>query len=330
MIVNSKGKEQFTLHAFAYTMYNNASPVIYTIIVTYNGAQWIRRCLSALAHSSVHEFTVVVDNASTDDTVGIIKTEFPYNELIQNKTNAGFGAANNLAIEIAMRHKADFIFLLNQDVYVYKNAIAQLLRVMQQYNEYGILSPIQQSGNEETLDYSFKKYLARVCTKEELKAVAEKTDIHKTAVAVRFVNAAAWMIRAAVVYKVGYFHPLFFHYGEDNNYSSRVQYHGFKVGICLNSYVIHDRRQQADKQKELLQKIRTIVRYTATDVRKSFAAAYLQAWWKYFSLRRKAAAFRNSSISNALREEWLFLNDIAAIRQYRKQMQLPYDSGLEN
>jgi GT2 family glycosyltransferase len=203
----------------------------------------------------------------------------------------------------------------------------QLLQVMQQYNDYGIVSPIQQSGDNKTLDSNFKKYIARVCTKEELKAIEEKTYTRNTtAVAVRFVNAAAWMIRAAVIYKVGYFHPLFFHYGEDNNYSSRVQYHGFKIGICLNSYVVHDRRQQADKQKELLQKIKTVVRYTATDIRKSFAAAYLQAWWKYFSLRRKAAAFHNSIISKALKEEWFFLKDIDMIRQYRKQMELPYDS----
>jgi GT2 family glycosyltransferase len=304
-------------------MYNTSSPVIYTIIVTYNGAQWIRKCLSALAHSSVHEFTIVVDNASEDDTVNIIKTEFPYIELIQNKTNLGFGAANNIAIEIALRREAHFVLLLNQDVYVYQDTIEQLLNVMQQHTGYGIVSPVQQSGDGKTLDNSFKKYLERVCTGDKVKAIEEKIYAGKKIIPVRFVNAAAWLMRAEVVQKVGYFHPLFFHYGEDNNYSSRVQYHGFKVGVSPNSYVIHDRNQQADKQKELLRKIKTIVRYTATDIRKNFAAAYLQALWKYFSLQRKAAAYRSNHIRDALKDEWLFLNNIADIRHYRKQMKIP-------
>ncbi len=271
----------------------------------------------------MHEFTIVVDNASRDDTASIISTEYPYIEVIQNKTNLGFGAANNQAIAIALARKAGFIFLLNQDVYVQDDTIAQLLKVMREKTSFGILSPVQLSGNEKTLDKGFRKYLERAFTKEEVKAVEENRYTGTTVTPVRFVNAAAWFIRADVVKKVGYFHPLFFHYGEDNNYSSRVQYHHFEVGICLNSYVIHDRNQQADKQKELLQKIRTIVRYTATDVRKSFAAAYLLALWKYFSLHRKAAAFRNSAIQDALKDEWLFLNDMAAIRDYRKQMQSP-------
>lgn len=304
-------------------MYNTSSPVIYTIIVTYNGAQWIRRCLSALAHSSVHEFTIVVDNASEDDTVSIIKTEFPYIEVVQNKTNLGFGAANNMAMEIALKRKADFVLLLNQDVYVYQDTIEQLLKAMQLHTEYGIVSPVQQSGNGETLDNSFKKYLERVCTNDEVSAIEAKRYAGKMVVPVRFVNAAAWLIRAEVVQKVGYFHPLFFHYGEDNNYSSRVQYHGFTIGICLNSYVIHDRNQQAEKQKELLRKIKTIVRYTATDIRKNFVAAYLQALWKYVSLQRKAAAYRSNTLDDAIKDEWLFLNNIAAIRSYRKQMKLP-------
>ncbi len=301
-------------------MYNTTAPVIYTIIVTYNGAAWIRTCLSALAHSSLHEFTIVVDNASTDDTVAIIQREFPYIELLQNSANLGFGAANNKAMAIAMQRKATFILLLNQDAYVYTNTIEQLLAVMQQNTQYGIVSPVQLSSDARTLDAAFKTYLKRACTGEEIQAVEQKKALDKAIVPVRFVNAACWLVRADVVEKAGYFHPLFFHYGEDNNYSSRVQYHGFKIGICLGSYIIHDRKPGIDKRKELLRKIKTIVRYSATDIRKSFAKAYLQAMWKYFSLYRKAAAYADNTIQEALQEEWLFLKNIPAIKKYRKEM----------
>lgn len=305
-------------------MYTAPAPVIYTIIVTYNGAQWIRQCLSALAHSSVHEFTIVVDNASTDDTVHIINTEFPYIELLQNKSNAGFGAANNNAIKIALARGAQYLLLLNQDAYVATNTLDQLLQAAQAHPQYGIISPVQLNGSGEALDVKFKKYLQRACSNEDLEKLEKKTYNGEVLVAVRFVNAAAWLVQASVCKKAGLFHPIFYHYGEDNNFSSRAQYHGFKVGICTRSYVVHDRSQRtADKQHELVRKIKTIVRYTATDLRKSFGVAYVLALWKYMGLYLKSMALRNSTIQQALRDEWVFLKSIIAIKTYRKDMKNP-------
>ena len=61
-------------------------------------------------------------------------------------------------------------------------------------------------------------------------------DVYET----KYVNAAAWLIPRNVLTKVGGFDPLFFHYGEDDNYLNRVIYHGFKVGICPHSRIVHD------------------------------------------------------------------------------------------
>jgi len=58
---------------------------------------------------------------------------------------------------------------------------------------------------------------------------------------VPFVNAVAWLISRECLETIGGFDPLFFHYGEDDNYSQRVIYHGFKIGVLLKVFVIHDR-----------------------------------------------------------------------------------------
>jgi len=57
---------------------------------------------------------------------------------------------------------------------------------------------------------------------------------------VDFVNAAAWLLPCTILKIVGGFDPIFFHYGEDDNYMQRVIYHGFKIGVCAKVTVCHD------------------------------------------------------------------------------------------
>jgi GT2 family glycosyltransferase len=58
---------------------------------------------------------------------------------------------------------------------------------------------------------------------------------------VSFVMAAHWLVSMECLKKVGGFSPSFPHYGEDNNFIDRAVYHGFKVGICPQLKVVHDR-----------------------------------------------------------------------------------------
>jgi GT2 family glycosyltransferase len=59
-----------------------------------------------------------------------------------------------------------------------------------------------------------------------------------------FVNAAAWMMTRECVEKVGGFSPSFFHYGEDDNYTQRLQFHKLKLGVLPTSRIYHDREQR--------------------------------------------------------------------------------------
>jgi GT2 family glycosyltransferase len=67
---------------------------------------------------------------------------------------------------------------------------------------------------------------------------------------IEFVNAAAWLISAECIRTVGFFEPLFFLYGEDNNYLQRVTYHGLKIGIAPQSRIYHDRETRAGKMND--------------------------------------------------------------------------------
>jgi len=95
------------------------------IIVSYNVKDKLRQNLQALFSEATNlAFEVwVVDNNSSDDSLGMVKQEFPQVRLISNQTNLGFAKANNQAIREA---KGDFILLLNPDMQVAPVALANL------------------------------------------------------------------------------------------------------------------------------------------------------------------------------------------------------------
>ncbi len=101
------------------------------------------------------------------------------------------------------------------------------------------------NGNYTALDIKFANYLIPENCKHFISDLY-LNKLHKIYEA-NFVNAAAWLIPVNCLKKVGFFDPLFFFYGEDNNYLQRVQYHGFKTGITTVCTICHDREARQGK-----------------------------------------------------------------------------------
>ncbi|MDR3273615.1 MAG: glycosyltransferase family 2 protein [Flavobacteriaceae bacterium] len=207
-----------------------------SIIVAYNGEKWIRHCLDSLLQSSFQTDIFVIDNASADLTTNIIKDEYLDVTLFKSEENFGFGKANNLMFERLYKVNYDYFFLLNQDAWVEKNCIYQLVDFMEKYPEYGILSPLHYNKNFSEIDFNFKEYLSKGKKINEIENVP-------------FVNAAAWLLSKSCLEKVGLFNPYFRHYGEDRNYCNRVEYKGFKIGILSKAKANHDRNRVTDLNK---------------------------------------------------------------------------------
>ena len=208
---------------------------LYIIIVTYNGMSWLKKCIESCNNYSV----IIIDNNSTDATVSFIETNYPKIKLFKQSRNLGFGQANNIGISYALSQGADYVFLLNQDAYLNKNTIEELISVHQRYKEYGILSPIHLNGNGLKLDRNFSHSLA-YDNNSQFYFDAIKTSL-KDIYEVPFVNAAAWLLPISTLEAIGGFDPIFFHYGEDDNYCQRIVFHNLKIGIVPETFVCHDR-----------------------------------------------------------------------------------------
>ena len=217
--------------------------------------QWIDRCLQSL-QKSLHQVTViVVDNGSKDETYSYIKTNYTDVILIAAISNLGFGQGNNIALKMAVKDNADYVFLLNQDAWISNDTIEKLISAHEEYPQYGIISPVHLNGAGNDFDDHFFNYLSHSNIKGLLLDNICNSNINTDLIDSPFVNAAAWLITKNCLHKVGGFDPVFFHYGEDDNYAQRVRYKGFKIGILPSTVIYHDKERPSLNNKTDIKKI---------------------------------------------------------------------------
>ncbi len=213
---------------------------IFVIIVTYNGMKWIEESIQSLLSSALKVAIIIVDNNSADGTVSFIKEK--YNEdvfLIESKENLGFGKGNNIGISYALKNDAEYVFLLNQDAFVENDTLEKLVKVANNNPEFGIISPIHLNSEGTALERYFSTFMnlnnspffySDFILKNKI------SEIYET----KFVNAAAWLIPRKILSQIGGFDPIFWHYGEDDNYCQRIKYHKYKIGVVPNAFMRHD------------------------------------------------------------------------------------------
>lgn len=213
--------------------------MIYIIIITYNATPWLQKCLDSCKGYQV----IIVDNKSTDGTIAFIKEKYPQMHLLPQKENLGFGQANNIGIKYALAQGADYVFLLNQDAYLQKECIETLIETHKKNTTYGILSPIHLNGQGNRLDRNFSNYVNYTANPDFYSDFVLKKP-QQEVYEVPFVNAAGWLLYRKILETVGGFDPIFFHYGEDDNYCQRARFHGFKIGVVPTAFLWHDREDR--------------------------------------------------------------------------------------
>ncbi|MFV0170763.1 glycosyltransferase family 2 protein [Empedobacter falsenii] len=220
---------------------------ILIILVTYNGEKWLDKCIKTLYDIENVDF-FVVDNNSKDDTVSHIKSKFPQVHLIESNFNLGFGQANNLGFEYAIKNNYDFVFLLNQDASIDLENLSRLVTDYKNDSTIGILSPVHYQ--EETQIENLFKFYLKDSSIDEVNVGQDKI------VEAKFVNAALWLISIENLIKIGGFNPLYFHYGEDVDYVNRVKYNNLLIKISLAAKGYHYRNYSKENFKKSFKKNR--------------------------------------------------------------------------
>ena len=108
------------------------------IIVNYNVKEFLLNLLDSLtkALTNFESEIIVVDNASDDGSVEVVRNRFSKVNLIENKINLGFGAANNQGLQKA---KGKYIVLINPDTIVKEDTFSKLIEFLEKTPEAGMV-----------------------------------------------------------------------------------------------------------------------------------------------------------------------------------------------
>ncbi len=118
-------------------------PAVACILVHWNNAGDTRLCLASLAHEDYPYLNViVVDNASTDGSLDLLRDEFPWATFIANSRNAGFPAACNLGARHPLAQAAAFLWLLNNDTVVPPGTLCKMVELAQSNTRLGLIGSV--------------------------------------------------------------------------------------------------------------------------------------------------------------------------------------------
>jgi len=108
-------------------------PKVVIIVLNWNGWRDTIECLESLQRLTYPNYQViVVDNGSTDDSVGRIRRAYPNVVLIETDENLGYAGGNNVGINYALKHGTEYVLILNNEVKIEPNVLTVMIEVAKQ------------------------------------------------------------------------------------------------------------------------------------------------------------------------------------------------------
>ena len=229
------------------------------VIVSYNVQRFLQQCLSSVyaAGDGMSLEVWVVDNASVDGSVQMVRQQFPQAHLIANADNRGFAKANNQALRQAT---GDYLLLLNPDTLVERDTLRLCLEFMRSHKDCGGLTVKMLDGKGRYLRESkrgfpspatsFYKIIGLSSLFPHSKRLAayymghlDENQTHE----VDILPGAFLMVSRAAYQKVGGLDESFFMYGEDIDYSWRIKLAGFANYYLPAARIIHYKGESTKK-----------------------------------------------------------------------------------
>jgi len=258
---------------------------ISVIIVNYNVKDFLEQALLSVrkALQEIPSEIIVVDNASIDGSVQMLKERFPDIHLIESQTNLGFSGGNNLGLE---RAEGKFIVLLNPDTVVQEDTFTKLLDFFEKNPEASaatckILNPdgtfsVDCRHSVPTPLTAFWKLLGlnRLFPKSKLFGKYNLTYLDENELnQVEAISGSFMMIRSETVQKVGKLDEDYFMYCEDIDYCHRINQSGGKIFYVPDSQIIHYKGEST--KKDNLDYVITFNRSLYTFYKKHYQQKYI-------------------------------------------------------
>lgn len=225
--------------------------MISVIILTFNSIRFIRTCLdSVFAQDHQDIEVIVVDNGSTDGTVGFIERSYPQVMLIKNKNNKGACRARNQGIDVS---HGEWILILDCDTILERDFFQKTLKIVEKLPlETGMLQPKILRSDKETI-YSCGIYLSKLRRFYDIgKGEQDKGQLREHSNIFGACTACALFRRKMledIKEKTGYFDERFFFLVEDVDLAWRAQKRGWKGMFCPEVICYHSENSSRTSRK---------------------------------------------------------------------------------
>jgi GT2 family glycosyltransferase len=215
------------------------------IIVSYNNVKILFQTICSLLKYLEEESyeIIIIDNASTENNVEMIKKEFPQIKLIINDKNVGFGKANNQGAEIA---NGDYLFFVNGDIVLNGNPFTEMISFCEQNKNTGLLGAqlLNQDGSLQPSYYNLPTITKRIIEllglkKYFLKFYPTNKKNSKLYFRVSVVKGAFFLIKNNLFKKLGGFDDYYFMYIEDIDLSNKAIEKGYHNYLYNCRDIIH-------------------------------------------------------------------------------------------
>lgn len=228
-------------------------------LVTWNGAKYIPFLFDSLKKQTFRDWKLIIlDNASSDDTVEKIKTElqdFSFeHELIVNSENKGFAGGHNQLYESC---KQDYFLIINQDLYLNSDCIEKMVKFMDEHEEVAALAPRTMRWN--FIEKSFTDYVDSLglkvlrnrrvieCYAGEDWCKISAQVLKCSSVEVLGVSGAIVLFRKKAIDEIGFLDESFQSYKEDVDLAFRLNSAGWKSAVLYDTAAYHDRSAAGSK-----------------------------------------------------------------------------------
>lgn len=235
-------------------------PDLSIVIVSWNTSDELRKCLRSVCEAdTVASEVIVVDNASSDDSVRMLRDDFPWVRRIENSYNLGFAKGSNQGIKIS---RGRYVMLLNPDSEVRPGAFSAIVQFGDENPEVGIFGA-KVLNSDGTVQYScrrFPTFVTGLFRNTILgKFFPQNPYImdyllagwdHNETRDVDWVSGCAMILRRELLDDIGPFDERFFMYVEDVDIAYRAKEKGWRVAYFPGAVIVHARAKSSDKARD--------------------------------------------------------------------------------
>lgn len=216
---------------------------IAVVILNWNGAKLLEQFLPSILAFSDEATIYVADNASTDNSIEVLKNQFSSVKIIQNSGNFGFAKGYNEALKFV---EEEYYALVNSDIEVTKNWLTPILELFETQPETAIIQPKLLDFKRKThFEYAggaggfIDKFGYPFCRGRIFDTVEEDKHQYDDDIEIFWATGACFFIRKEVYRKLNGFDDEFFAHQEEIDLCWRAFNQGYKVKYTSKSIVYH-------------------------------------------------------------------------------------------